>query len=168
MAPADGDALYLLGTSTGHLGQSSYLADLFDREEGDAPPVDLSAERAAGEVVRAANVAGLVSAAHDLSDGGLALAAAEMALAAGLGVALDAAPRDLTAIQWFFGEDQARYLLACAPADVARLGALAADARVPLRRIGAVSGGEVRLGNATVALTRLAEAHGQGLANLLD
>jgi phosphoribosylformylglycinamidine synthase len=168
MAAGDGDALYLVGATAGHLGQSAVLADLFGREDGDAPPVDLAAERSAGEFVRDANAAELVSAAHDLADGGLALAAAEMALAAGLGVALDAAPRDLTAIQWFFSEDQARYLITCAPADAARLEALAAEAAVPLCRVGTVGGREVRLGGAAVALTRLAEAHGQGLAILLD
>ena len=86
MAPRDGDVLVLLGETRGHLGQSALLAEVFGREEGDAPPVDLAAERAAGEFVRAANAEGLVAAAHDLSDGGLAVAAAEMALAGGLGV----------------------------------------------------------------------------------
>ena len=83
MAPRDGDRLLLLGETRGHLGQSALLAEVFGREEGDAPPVDLAAERAAGEFLRAANAAGLIAAAHDLSDGGLAVAAAEMALAGG-------------------------------------------------------------------------------------
>ena len=86
MAPRDGDVLLLLGGTRGHLGQSALLAELWGREEGDAPPVDLAAERAAGEFLRAAKAAGLVAAAHDLADGGLALAAAEMALAGGVGV----------------------------------------------------------------------------------
>ena len=83
MVPRDGDVLLLLGGTRGHLGQSALLAELWGREEGDAPPVDLAAERAAGEFLRAAKAEGLVAAAHDLADGGLALAAAEMALAGG-------------------------------------------------------------------------------------
>ena len=114
MAPREGDRLVLIGETRGHLGQSALLAEMFGREEGDAPPVDLAAERQAGELVRAANAAGLVAAAHDLSDGGLALAAAEMALAGGVGVDLQA-DAALGAAAWFFGEDQGRYLMACAP-----------------------------------------------------
>jgi phosphoribosylformylglycinamidine synthase subunit PurL len=167
MAPAEGDALYLVGRSSGHLGQSAYLAELFGREEGDAPEVDLAAERAGGEFVRKAKAAGLLSAAHDLSDGGLAVAAAEMALAAGTGVRIRG-DEELTPTAWFFGEDQGRYLVACAPSDAARLEEMASGSRITLRRIGTVEGHDIRLGNASVALSRIAEAHGRGLSNLLD
>ncbi|HEU0221151.1 MAG TPA: phosphoribosylformylglycinamidine synthase subunit PurL, partial [Paracoccaceae bacterium] len=105
MAPRPGDAALMIGTTRGHLGQSALMAELYEAEEGDAPPVDLAAERKAGELVRALHATGLISAAHDLSDGGLALAAGEMALAGDTGVALtgDGA---LSAAAWFFGEDQ--------------------------------------------------------------
>ena len=81
MAPSAGDVLLLLGKTSGHLGQTALLAEVFGREEGDVPPVDLPAEVAAGTFVRASKAAGLITAAHDLSEGGLAMAAAEMALA---------------------------------------------------------------------------------------
>jgi phosphoribosylformylglycinamidine synthase len=165
MAPAEGDALVLLGETRGHLGQSALLAELFGREEGDAPPVDLAAERAAGEFLRAANAAGLVTAAHDLSDGGLALAAAEMALAGKVGVSLDAAP-DLGAAAWFFGEDQGRYLVATR--DPEALLDRAAAAGVPARRIGRAGGTAVGLGAASVPLDALRAAHAGGLPALLD
>ncbi|MEM9736909.1 MAG: phosphoribosylformylglycinamidine synthase subunit PurL, partial [Pseudomonadota bacterium] len=114
MAPGAGDLLVLLGTTRGHLGQSALLWELEARAEGDAPPVDLRAEARAGELVRALKAEGLITAAHDLSDGGLAVAAAEMALAAGLGVELSAR-EDMAPNAWFFGEDQGRYLIAIAP-----------------------------------------------------
>ncbi len=165
MVPAEGDALVLLGETRGHLGQSALLAELFGREEGDPPPVDLAAERAAGEFLRAANAAGLVTAAHDLADGGLALAAAEMALAGKVGVSLDAAP-DLGAVAWFFGEDQGRYLVASRDPEV--LLDRAAAAGVPARRVGAARGAAVVLGAASVPLDALRAAHAGGLPALLD
>ncbi len=167
MAPRDGDRLVLVGESHGHLGQSALLAEIFGREEGDAPPVDLAAERAAGEFVRAANAAGLIAAAHDLSDGGLALAAAEMALAGGLGVTLQADDA-LGAAAWFFGEDQGRYLLACAPEAVEAMLARGGEAGVAVREVGTAGGDAIRLGEASVGLDAVRRAHGACLTRLFD
>jgi phosphoribosylformylglycinamidine synthase len=164
IAPRDGDALVLLGLTRGHLGCSAFLADLFGREEGAPPPVDLDAERSAGGLVRALAAEGRLSAAHDLSDGGLAMAAAEMALAAGVGVALDADPA-LEPLAWFFGEDQARYLVACA--DAAAVVDAAARAGVPARTVGGVGGDAVRLGGDAVALSALRDAHEGGFARMM-
>jgi len=168
MAPPEGARLVLIGATRGHLGQSALLADLRGIEAGAPPAVDLDAERRAGEMLRAANRAGLLRAAHDLSDGGLALAAAEMALASGRGLEL-AGPEpggpDLAG--WLFGEDQGRYLVACGAADVGALAALAERAGVEMREIG-VSGGDVlRLGSVAVPLARLRTAHAEGLTKLL-
>ncbi len=166
MAPREGDRLMLVGETRGHLGQSALLAELFGREDGDAPQVDLAAERAAGEFVRAAKAAGLVSAAHDLGDGGLALAAAEMALAADVGVEV-VSEAEMTPAEWFFGEDQGRYILACAQGDAAALSALAGAHGVPIRSIGRAFGAAVRLGGASVPLAELREIHEGALPKLL-
>ncbi len=107
-----GDTLLLIGATRGWLGASAYLRDVVGREEGAPPPVDLGAERRNGELVLALIAARWVSACHDLSDGGLAIAAAEMALAGNTGCGLESAPQGLTAEAWLFGEDQARYLIA--------------------------------------------------------
>ena len=80
------------------------------REDGAPPPVDLIEERENGDFVRALILDRTATAAHDLSDGGLAIALAEMAMAAGIGAALDDAPDDIPAHAYWFGEDQARYL----------------------------------------------------------
>ena len=166
MAPAPGDVLIILGETFGHLGQSAYLAELFMLEAGDAPPVDLQAERRTGDFVRSARDAGLVTAAHDLSDGGLAVAAAEMALAGQCGVEVDA-DKALGPIEWFFGEDQARYILACRRSNLAALTELARDAGVPARCGGQFGGNTVRLGTSSMALQELQAAHEQGLTKLL-
>jgi phosphoribosylformylglycinamidine synthase len=111
-----GDALLVVGVSHGELGSSLYLRELFGREDGAPPPVDLQFERRNGDFVRELISAGQVSAVHDLSDGGLAIAAAEMAMASRVGIELS--PTSLAHAHGFlFGEDQGRYLIATADAD---------------------------------------------------
>ncbi len=88
LALTDGDALVLVGHTAGHLGQSLWLREVAGREEGAPPPVDLAAERRVGDFVRSAILGGGVTACHDLSDGGLLVAIAEMVLAGPVGAAL--------------------------------------------------------------------------------
>lgn len=106
-----GDTLILIGDTDGWLGSSIYLRALMRREDGAPPPVDLAAEKRNGDYVRKLIRNRRVSAVHDLSDGGLAATACEMAFSSGIGVTL-ANPSDLPAHAWYFGEDQARYLIA--------------------------------------------------------
>ena len=110
-----GEELIAIGITRGHLGQSVYLRDLFGLAEGAPPPVDLDAERKTGELIRKLIAEGLVTACHDVADGGLLVAAAEMALAAGRGLNLQTPVKARRAAFWF-GEDQGRYLVAAAPA----------------------------------------------------
>jgi phosphoribosylformylglycinamidine synthase len=111
-----GDTLVLIGETHGEMGSSLYLRELFGREEGAPPPVDLALERKTGDFVRGLIRAGEVKVVHDLSDGGLIAAAAEMAMAAGVGVTLNASSHP-HAHYYLFGEDQARYLIATKDAD---------------------------------------------------
>jgi phosphoribosylformylglycinamidine synthase len=138
---AAGDVIWLIGGAGSHLGQSLWLRECHGREDGPPPTVDLAAERTAGDQVAALIAAGTVNAVHDLSDGGLAVAVAEMAMASGLGatveVALDAGSA--------FGEDQGRYLVT-APAEIIIDGAT---------RIGTVGGDALVLNGETVALAEL-------------
>jgi phosphoribosylformylglycinamidine synthase len=106
-----GDALVLIGETHGEMGASLYLRELFGREQGAPPPVDLALERRTGDFVRGLIRAGSASVVHDLSDGGLACAAAEMAMAARVGVTLNATSHAHAHV-YLFGEDQARYLIA--------------------------------------------------------
>ncbi len=91
----EGDVLVLVGAGEGWLGQSAYLAVIEGREEGAPPPVDLALERRNGDFVRGLIQSGTVDTVHDLSDGGLAVALAEMAMAGGIGAALPEVPADL-------------------------------------------------------------------------
>ena len=138
--PVAGDVALVIGVTRGHLGQSALLAEAFGIEAGDAPPVDLVAERASADVVLANRKR--IRACSDLSDGGLALAAFEMAEGAGIGVVLETGD-----IGQLFGEDQARYLVACSEADVAAFASAV--------RVGTFGGDRVRFGTSEAGLTEL-------------
>jgi phosphoribosylformylglycinamidine synthase len=147
--------LILVGETRGELGQSLWLREICGREEGAPPPVDLRAERANGDFVRSQILAGQVAACHDLSDGGLLVAVAEMALAGDTGVALT--PHASGSGFWF-GEDQARYILAVA--DAASTLAAAATAGIPAEHIGTARGNSLTLADGdAIFLAELREAH---------
>jgi len=93
-----------------HLGQSAYLREVLGREDGAPPPVDLAHEKRVGDFVRGLIADELVSAVHDLSDGGIAVALAEMAMASGIGARVNQL-NDFDPVPVFFGEDQGRYLI---------------------------------------------------------
>jgi phosphoribosylformylglycinamidine synthase II len=134
---AEGESILLVGDTRGWLGQSLYLREICGREEGAPPPVDLAAERRHGEFVRALIGDGLVTAAHDASDGGLLVALAEMAMASHIGAVLEAADGVAPHAFWF-GEDQGRYLLTAK--DSAPILERARAAGVPVAQIGATGG----------------------------
>ena len=139
------------------------------RDEGAPPPVDLAAERRNGEFILALIGRGEASAVHDLSDGGLALALAEMAIAGGVGATIDRGAVVGPAHAFFFGEDQARYLVSASANDAQAILAAAAQAGVPAARIGTTGGDAVRLGaEAPVALAALRQAHESWLPDYMD
>ncbi len=134
---SEGESILLVGETRGWLGQSVYLRDICGREEGAPPPVDLAAERRHGEFVRSLIRDRLVTAAHDLSDGGLLVALAEMAMASRIGAVLEA-PAGVRAHAFWFGEDQARYVVTARDAEA--VAERAKVAGVPLLRLGATGG----------------------------
>jgi phosphoribosylformylglycinamidine synthase len=135
-----GDRLLLVGETRGELGASLYLRELFGREDGAPPPVDLALEKKNGDFVRGLIRSGAVKVAHDLSDGGLLCAAAEMALASGVGVRLEP-DSGLVIHAELFGEDQARYLIGAPDAIARQIVHDAAKAGVVVADIG-VAGGQ--------------------------
>ena len=139
-----GDMLVLLGETRGELGASLYLRELHGREDGAPPRVDLAAERRAGELVRRLIGEGVTACVHDLSDGGLATAAAEMALASGVGLHL-CAPSEHGDVAAMFGEDQGRYLLALPAERLDALDAAAEAAGVAYLVLGRAGGCELAL-----------------------
>jgi phosphoribosylformylglycinamidine synthase len=137
-----GHALVLIGETEGWLGASMYLREILGREEGAPPPVDLAQERRTGDLVRGLIEGGIAAAVHDLSDGGLVAAAAEMALASGVGAAL-MVQGDVPDHAVFFGEDQARYLVAVPQDRLDDLDARVEAAGVPYEVVGRAGGDEL-------------------------
>jgi phosphoribosylformylglycinamidine synthase len=144
-----GDQLILIGETKGWLGQSIYARDVHGLTTHAPPPVDLAAEKRNGDFVRARIEAGLLDTVHDLADGGLIIALAEMIMASDpaddVGSQIDL-PEGLADTHAFlFGEDQARYLVAC-PEDISlKLLADAEAAGVPALRLGPVGGRHLRV-----------------------
>ncbi|AEI94420.1 phosphoribosylformylglycinamidine synthase subunit PurL [Roseobacter litoralis] len=148
----DGHVALVLGETHGHLGQSAILSEVYNRAEGDAPPVDLDQEKAHGDFIRANRA--YIKACTDLSDGGLALAAFELAEGAGVGVCLDASDTPT-----LFGEDQGRYLIACNFDQAEALMIAANQAGLTLTSVGKFTGHAVRFGASSAALSELSDVY---------
>jgi len=153
---AEREVILLAGQSgEGWLGQSLYLREVCGEEKGAPPPVDLLHERAVGDFVRAMIHARKLTACHDLSDGGLLVAIAEMALTGDLGCEL----KNIAGHARLFGEDQGRYVLTVNTSDVAGVKAAALASNVSLEEIGTTGGSAITLGGASVSLADLRALH---------
>jgi phosphoribosylformylglycinamidine synthase len=155
----EGDVIILIGETKGHLGQSVYLREIEGKEEGGAPPVDLATEKKHGDFVRSLIEQGRVDTVHDLSDGGLLVAVAEMALKGNIGASIGQASLP-DAVPFFFGEDQARYLIAAPFAEAEKIVAEARAAYIPVTELGKTGGDAIIVNDKdSVALSKLRAAH---------
>ena len=158
----DGDHIWLIGDRGRHLGQSLWLREIIGREDGPPPPVDLEQERRAGELVRWAVQKGLVTAVHDVSDGGLLVAVAEMALAGGIGATIQ--PNwtgGIPIAAQMFGEDQGRYIVAVADGEDYRVVDRAKEMGLAVTWLGICGGNEICVGDGP-------RLHNYGVAALAD
>jgi len=160
---AEDEAILLFGAPDWwgtHLGQSIYLSHLFGRKEGTPPPVDLAHEKKVGDLVRILIRDGIATAVHDLSDGGLAVALAEMALAGGIGARVNQLDGG-DPIPLFFGEDQGRYLVTMKKSDLQKFyDEVYPYAGVFAPWIGTTGGDSLTLGEARpIPLSELRAAH---------
>ncbi len=157
---ADASDLVLIGATAGHLGSSIFLREITGSEAGSPPPVDLAAERRNGDFVRGLITAGKVRASHDVSDGGLYVAVAEMAMAGRRGAALTVPAGTVPLHAWLFGEDQARYVLEVDPNGSAALLESAQKAGIPAVRIGRTGGVTLTVnGDWPISVADLRSAH---------
>nr|WP_321980183.1 phosphoribosylformylglycinamidine synthase subunit PurL [uncultured Cohaesibacter sp.] len=155
---AEHEVIVLIGGHGTEMGQSTYLAELFGREEGAPPPVDLELEKKNGTFVREAIRAGTITAAHDISDGGLGITVAEMAIRSGLGCTIELPAQDPHIA--FYAEDQARYVVTCCKDTANALLAQAEKAGVQAGVIGLIEGDKFSVaGHGSVAVSSLSEAH---------
>lgn len=156
---AAGEVILVIGETTGWLGCSMYLADICGQEAGAPPPVDLLAEKRHGDFVRALIRSKHVTAVHDCSDGGLAVAIAEMALAGNMGASIKAGAY-IPHHAFYFGEDQARYVITATQAEAAKINTDAKFAGIPIMSLGETGGEALTLeGEAPISLITLRNAH---------
>jgi len=163
----EGDLLYLVGHTSGWLGSSLYAREIEGITGHEPPPVDLELERNNGKFVQSAIGASLVRAVHDVSDGGLAAAAADMAMASGKGMALEGSDI-LPDHAWYFGEDQGRYLLMVSANNLTRLQDMARNDDISLSYVGEVIGDDIALGSSRMKLSELRKQWEQWLPALME
>ncbi|MGC1269895.1 MAG: AIR synthase-related protein, partial [Croceibacterium sp.] len=144
----DGQDIVVLGHNYDHIGQSTWLREIHGLEAGDPPPVDLELERRMGELVRGLIADGTVTAVHDVSDGGLLVAIAEMALAGGIGAELDPMTGALC-----FGEAQSRYVVTLPDSSVLQ------GRDIPMMHAGTTGGDALVINGTTVKLAELRSAN---------
>ncbi len=152
--------LVLGGPTAGHLGQSTYLAEVEGREDGTPPPVDPALEQRAGDPVRGLIADGITTTCHDISDGGLAIALAEMCIAGGRGARVTSLPAEVPPHALLFGEDQARYVLGLDDDGLTEALNRAMQAGLAISLTGQVGGDELKFDDHfTISVKRLREAH---------
>ncbi|MBW8636480.1 phosphoribosylformylglycinamidine synthase subunit PurL [Hoeflea sp. WL0058] len=156
----NGDVVVMFGGDGAHLGQSAYMRDCLDQTDGPPPSVDLAIERRNGDFIRSAIGNGQFSSCHDISDGGLAICLAEMAIASDQGMEIDISEYNGPLHAQLFGEDQARYV-ATIPRDLANFVCLNAEgAGIPFRRIGTVTGQRLKVGDLlSIPVSQLRTVH---------
>jgi phosphoribosylformylglycinamidine synthase subunit PurL len=169
---AAGEDILILGHTVGHLGQSIWLREVHGREDGPPPPVDLAAERRAGELIQSLIADGLVTAVHDCSDGGAAVAIAEMALSGNIGVIVPVVSQIPNPAAILFGEDQGRYVVTTR--DAATVRARATEANIFSIPLGTTGGDAIgfdmidRDGVQSIPLATLRAAHERFFPALMD
>ncbi|RWA74362.1 phosphoribosylformylglycinamidine synthase subunit PurL [Mesorhizobium sp.] len=172
---AEGQMIVLVGAPASwgsHLGQSVYMRDIHGRTDGPPPPVDLEHEKRVGDHVRALIASGIVTAAHDVSDGGLAVALAEMAMASGIGATIPGLTGTDPIPVWF-GEDQGRYLLTLSidpqSGEWDRIREEQGMLGIFAPWIGTTGGRELKLGEArTIPVSELTAAHEGWFPRFMD
>jgi phosphoribosylformylglycinamidine synthase len=134
---------FLVGSDGSHLGQSLFLREALKREDGDAPHVDLKSEKQHGDFVRAHILNGTIHACHDVSDGGVAIALAELLMANNIGFRVAS---DLpTTTKFWFGEDQARYVVVTDQPE--QFIKAISNTGIPHRALGSFGGSNLDFGN---------------------
>lgn len=149
--------LVVIGATKGELGQTLWLREILGKETGNPPQVDLQAERRNGDFVREQIANGLINACHDLSDGGLLVAIAEMAMAGNIGCTLDVPDVGMRPEAYWFGEDQARYLIMTSKKDT--LLQAAKEHNIPARLVGCTGGDSIVMpSGAVITIARMRTA----------
>jgi phosphoribosylformylglycinamidine synthase subunit PurL len=161
----EGEVILLIGETLGHLGQSIYMRDIKKITYGPPPKVDLIAERRNGDCVRSLIDDDLITACHDLSDGGLLVGLAEMSMASNIGAKINDLSGNTALLGWAYGEDQARYLVTTN--DARHIISRCADNGVQVIELGTTGGINLSFANESITVAELKEAYEGWLPNYI-
>ena len=165
----DSDVIILVGESKGHIGCSQYLSIIEGREEGAPPPVDLILEKKNGDFVRKHIINGNINACHDISDGGIFITLAEMAMAANKGMDISLNNNSIPVHTYGYGEDQARYIISTTAIEVDQIIADAEQSGVKVEKIGVVRGEELDIEDCfSIPVNELLDAHASWMPNYMS
>jgi phosphoribosylformylglycinamidine synthase len=161
-----GDALLVLNGQALSLGASEYLQVRHGLVAGRPPALDLQIERTTQALVQSLIAEGIVRTAHDVSEGGLAVAVAEMAIVSGTGVELDSIEIGGRVDENWFGESASTIVIACEPAQISTIASRAETLGISVRTIGTTGGHQIRFNGTTssIDLSRAASVYELGLA----
>ncbi len=156
------DVLYLIGNDPGHLGQSALLSEVLGisgSHAGPVPEIDFVQEKKVASFISNLNANNKIAGGHDISDGGLILATAEICIFNNIGIKIE-----VSDISWLFGEDQGLYLLVCTEHAGFDLSQVARGLQIPCQKIGVFNGRTFAIGNEQISLTELNRFHETGLS----
>jgi len=161
------ECIFEIGGIGSHLGQSIYLQLIHGLEAGDCPEVNLENEGKHGAFILEAIAAKLVTAIHDISDGGLLVAIAEMALASNIGAKISLDEDKL--YEQAFGEDQSRYVITCSSQNTENLKALAEKLAIPVKQIGTTGGSDIVINaDSSISLAKLCQTNERFFSDLMN
>ena len=162
------EKIIVIGETKGHLGQSIYLREIEGREDGAPPTVNLEIEKLNGDFVRDLIRSGSISACHDISDGGVLVCVAEMAIKGTIGATIQVPEINIPSHAWLFGEDQARYVVSTNDAD--SLLDAASNANISAMQIGLTGGQGLSIlsGTKETALATLQSINESWLPNYME
>jgi phosphoribosylformylglycinamidine synthase subunit PurL len=143
----DGDLVVLLGESREELGGSEYLKVIHNIEKGLPPQLDLSLEKSVQDVCRESIQAGIISSAHDCSDGGLAVTLAESCITGNKGLKVDIETNKIRNDAFLFGETQSRIVVSLSENNLENLKAIADKYEIPMQVLGKIEGNNLKIGN---------------------
>lgn len=147
----EGETIFVVGETKGHLGQSLYLREIHGMEKGTVPPTDLQIEKINGDFVRSEILAGNITACHDVSDGGLLVAITEMAMAGQIGATVESS--DANQAAFWFGEDQSRYVITTNNPE--KLISAAEIGGIALTKIGVTGGKDISVNGKSISVTAI-------------
>ena len=154
----EGNIICVIGKSNNHLGNSQYLSIIQNKEEGSTPSIDLDEELKNGRFILDCVKKNLLKSIHDIGEGGLLVAAAEMCISGNIGVNIDVSKEFLHG--YFFGEDQSRYLIEINLNDIKKVNSLAAEKNISIEEIGIIKGLELKINNVgAISIAALDKSH---------